>query len=180
MSDIMIFEADAHQVKVRLEGETLWITQAQMAELFDVQKAAVSKHLKNIYASGELEQEATVSKMETVREEGRRTVTVASMKGETHLASLVLESHGGQSKRFDLGCALPILCGAEQMNPKASALLKSQYRNPQGAASRLRDALANDLWGRVPVSTAGPTGEWRSAGQAVARDRTDPGSVSGK
>ena len=75
MSDIVIFEAEAQQVEVRLEGETLWITQAQMAELFDVQKAAVSKHLKNIYASGELEQEATVSKMETVRKEGRRTVT---------------------------------------------------------------------------------------------------------
>lgn len=74
MSDIIIFEADAQQVEVRLEGETLWITQAQMAELFEVQKAAVSKHLKNIYASGELDQEATVSKMETVRKEGGRTV----------------------------------------------------------------------------------------------------------
>lgn len=74
MSDIIIFDVDAQQVEVRLEGETLWITQTQMAELFEVQKAAVSKHLKNIYASGELDQEATVSKMETVRKEGGRTV----------------------------------------------------------------------------------------------------------
>lgn len=74
MSDIIIFAVDAQQVEVRLEGETLWITQMQMAELFEVQKAAVSKHLKNIYASGELDQEATVSKMETVRKEGGRTV----------------------------------------------------------------------------------------------------------
>jgi len=74
MSDIIIFAADAQQVEVRLEGETLWITQTQMAELFEVQKAAVSKHLKNIYASGELNQEATVSKMETVRKEGGRTI----------------------------------------------------------------------------------------------------------
>lgn len=74
MSDIIIFEAATQQVEVRLEGETLWITQAQMAELFEVQKAAVSKHLKNIYASGELDQDATVSKMETVRKEGGRTV----------------------------------------------------------------------------------------------------------
>ena len=75
MSDIIIFETNAQQVEVRLEGESLWITQAQMAELFEVQKAAVSKHLKNIYASGELEQAATVSKMETVRKEGGRTTT---------------------------------------------------------------------------------------------------------
>ena len=38
MSDIIIFEADAQQVEVRLEGETLWITQAQLAALFEVQK----------------------------------------------------------------------------------------------------------------------------------------------
>lgn len=75
MSDIVIFESDAHRVEVRLDAETVWLTQAQMAELFDVQKAAVSKHLKNIFASGELEQAATVSKMETVQREGLRTVT---------------------------------------------------------------------------------------------------------
>lgn len=75
MSNIVIFEGEAHRVEVRLEGETLWLTQAQMAQLFDVQKAAVSKHLKNIFASGELEPAATVSKMETVQREGRRTVT---------------------------------------------------------------------------------------------------------
>ena len=44
------------------------------AALFDVQKAAVSKHLKNIYVSGELAQEATVSKMETVQQEGARKI----------------------------------------------------------------------------------------------------------
>lgn len=67
MSDIVIFEAEAQQVEVRLEGEILWITQAQMAELFEVRQAAVSKRPKNIYSSGKLEQEATVSKLETVR-----------------------------------------------------------------------------------------------------------------
>ena len=54
MNEIMFFEADSHQVEVRLEGETLWVTQSQLAKLFDVQKAAISKHLKNIYVSGEL------------------------------------------------------------------------------------------------------------------------------
>ena len=75
MSDIVIFESDTQRVEVRLDAETVWLTQAQMAELFDVQKAAISKHLKNIFASGELEQAATVSKMETVQREGLRTVT---------------------------------------------------------------------------------------------------------
>ena len=63
------------QLEVALEQDTVWLTQAQMAALFDVQKAAVSKHLKNIYVSGELAQKATVSKMETVQQEGARKVT---------------------------------------------------------------------------------------------------------
>lgn len=61
-------------VQVRYSNETLWMTQAAMAELFDIQKAAVSKHLSNIYADGELDKSATVSKMETVQVEGERRV----------------------------------------------------------------------------------------------------------
>jgi hypothetical protein len=48
----------------------LWLTQAKMAELFEVQKAAISKHLKNIFTSGELQEEAVVSKMETTAADG--------------------------------------------------------------------------------------------------------------
>ena len=61
-------------VQVRYSNETLWMTQSAMAELFDIQKAAVSKHLSNIYADGELDKSATVSKMETVQVEGERRV----------------------------------------------------------------------------------------------------------
>jgi len=52
---------------VRLENETVWLTQLKIAELFGVQKAAISKHVRNIFASGELVRDATVSKMETVQ-----------------------------------------------------------------------------------------------------------------
>jgi len=62
------------RIDVRLHDETLWLSQKQMAELFGVNVPAISKHLKNIYDSGELQPEATVSKMETVRNEGGRDV----------------------------------------------------------------------------------------------------------
>lgn len=75
MSEIVIFEVSAKQVEVHLKGDSLWLTQNQMADLFDVQKSAISKHLKNIFESGELEPAATVSKMETVQTEGQRVVT---------------------------------------------------------------------------------------------------------
>ncbi len=59
---------------VFFEQDNFWLTQRTISELFGVEKAAISKHLKNIYASNELHQEATVSKMETVQIEGGRAI----------------------------------------------------------------------------------------------------------
>ena len=57
-----------------MEDETVWLTQAQIAELFGTEVPAISKHIRNIIRNGELEKEATVSKMEIVRLEGSRKV----------------------------------------------------------------------------------------------------------
>jgi len=62
-------------VNVRFENETFWLTQKAIAELFNVQVPAITKHLKNIFEEEELVYEATVSKMEIVQEEGNRQVT---------------------------------------------------------------------------------------------------------
>ena len=74
-NEIVVYQPDETiRLAVRLENETVWLTQSKIAELFGVQKAAISKHLRNIFTSGELVREATVSKMETVQVEGSRTV----------------------------------------------------------------------------------------------------------
>jgi DNA helicase-2/ATP-dependent DNA helicase PcrA len=62
--------------------------------------------------------------------------TVASMKGETHVASLVLESYGGASRRFDLQMALPFLAGIGKEFNKCTATQKLQMRNLYVAMSR--------------------------------------------
>jgi hypothetical protein len=62
------------KVEVLLSNETIWLTQKRMAELFGVGVAAISKHLDNIYESGELQREATLSVLETVQQEGSRQV----------------------------------------------------------------------------------------------------------
>ncbi len=62
------------KVEVFLQNETLWLTQKAMSQLFDVGVPAIAKHLANIYESGELQQEATISILETVQQEGKRTV----------------------------------------------------------------------------------------------------------
>ena len=55
------------QLEVRLEEESVWLTQAQIAVLFGTEVPAISKHIRNIYQSEELKWVATVSKMEIVR-----------------------------------------------------------------------------------------------------------------
>ena len=77
-NQIVVYQPnDTVRLDVRLENETVWLTQLKIAELFGVQKAAISKHVKNIFASGELARDATVSKLETVQTEGGRTVVRA-------------------------------------------------------------------------------------------------------
>lgn len=65
----------AVKVKAIIKDETLWMTQTALAELFDVQKPAISKHLKNIFDKGELQEMAVVSKMETTAADGKRYQT---------------------------------------------------------------------------------------------------------
>lgn len=61
-------------VNVVVKDENLWLTQKAMAELFDVNVPAISKHLQNIFDEGELDRDSTVSKMEIVQDEGGRAV----------------------------------------------------------------------------------------------------------
>ena len=63
-----------NEINAVVKDETIWLTQKAMAELFDVGVPAVSKHLSNIFEDGELDESSTVSKMETVQNEGTRTV----------------------------------------------------------------------------------------------------------
>ena len=75
--EILFYKTENGEVRVEilLFQENLWLTQAKMAELFEVQKAAISKHLKNIFESGELSEDSVVSKMETTAADGKRYQT---------------------------------------------------------------------------------------------------------
>lgn len=74
--EILLYSDDNGKefINVVFEDETFWLTQKAMAELFDVNVPAVSKHLQNIYEENELTRDATISKMETVQQEGERQV----------------------------------------------------------------------------------------------------------
>ena len=62
------------QIDVRMENETVWLTQAQMAELFQTDRTSVVRHINNIYRVEELERESTCAKFAQVQIEGKRTV----------------------------------------------------------------------------------------------------------
>ena len=63
------------RLEVRMENETVWLTQSQICELFDCGKSNVSYHLKTIFSTNELDEAATVQKIRTVRQEGGRRIT---------------------------------------------------------------------------------------------------------
>lgn len=76
-NQIIIYEGEdgMSHIDVRFEGETAWLTQAQLVELFESSKANISEHIKNIYTEKELTSEATVRKFRTVQKEGGREVS---------------------------------------------------------------------------------------------------------
>ena len=75
-SKILIYQTDdGHtQIDVRLENDTVWLTQTQMADLFKSSRTNIIEHIQNIYTDGELNEKSTCRKIRQVRQEGKRTV----------------------------------------------------------------------------------------------------------
>ena len=74
--EIVVYESPDGEVSVdvRLEQETVWLTQRQLAEVFDTSTDNIGLHLKNVYSSGELEEKATTENFSVVQTEGKRRV----------------------------------------------------------------------------------------------------------
>ena len=72
-SSILIYQTEDGQTKIqtRLEDETVWLTQAQLCELFQKSKSTISEHIKNIFSEGELEESSVVRKFRTTAEDGK-------------------------------------------------------------------------------------------------------------
>ncbi|MEA2077567.1 MAG: RhuM family protein [Candidatus Marinimicrobia bacterium] len=75
-NEIILYQSDElpSRIEVRVEENTVWLTQAQIVTLFDSSKANISEHIKHIFQTGELIKEGTVRKIRTVQKEGNRTV----------------------------------------------------------------------------------------------------------
>ncbi|MBR4663154.1 MAG: virulence RhuM family protein, partial [Lentisphaeria bacterium] len=75
-SQFLIYQSEDGRIKldVRFQNDTVWLTQAMIAELFQTSIPNVSMHIRSVYEDGELNREATVKKFLTVRQEGSRQV----------------------------------------------------------------------------------------------------------
>ena len=76
-SQILLYQMEDgySRIEVRLEDETVWLSQKLLAELFQKDVRTINEHIKNIYAEGELEPEATIRKFRIVQTEGKRQVS---------------------------------------------------------------------------------------------------------
>lgn len=74
--EIIIYQSSDGQTEldVRLEGDSVWLSQAQLSSLFNSDRTSVGRHIRNIYKSGELEENATCAFFAQVQQEGKRTV----------------------------------------------------------------------------------------------------------
>jgi hypothetical protein len=106
MNDIILYttEDGRSQIQLRADQNTVWLTQREMAELFDATKQNISLHLKNIFGDGELEPSATVKESLTVQIEGerevRRPVTLYNLDAILAVGYRVRSPRGVQFRRW--------------------------------------------------------------------------------
>ena len=76
-NEIIIYQSShlSEKLEVIIEEDTIWLTQAQIVTLFDSSKANISEHIKHIFQTNELDKNATVRKIRTVRKEGNRMIS---------------------------------------------------------------------------------------------------------
>jgi len=74
MSEIVIYDDGNVELKTVVEGETIWLNQKQLCELFGRDKSVISRHINNVFKSNELEKHAVVAKNATVQREGKNCI----------------------------------------------------------------------------------------------------------
>jgi hypothetical protein len=134
-SEIILYQTEDGRTRVqcRFENETLWLSQALIAELFEKDVRTINEHLVNIYEEGELRREATIRKFRIVRLEGRREVT--REVEHYHLDAILavgfrVRSHRGtQFRQWAIGCLNEFLV-------KGFTIDDERLKNPPGKGQR--------------------------------------------
>ena len=148
--EILIYKSkEGPKLEVRLEEETIWLTLNQIASLFDVQKAAISKHIKNIFNSGELDLDSTVSKMETVQIEGNRRIKrILTYFNLDMIISIGYRVNSQKATQFRIWATKTLkehLIKGYTINEKRLLQTQSHLKELQETISFLQDKSKNEL-----------------------------------
>jgi hypothetical protein len=141
MSDLILYTTDDGQsrIQLRADGQTVWLTQLEMAELFSATKQNISLHLKNLFEEGELDPQATVKESLTVQTEGprevRRTVTIYNLDAILAVGYRVRSTRGMQFRRW----ATTVL--SEYLR-KGFVMDDERLKNPDGRPDYFDEMLA--------------------------------------
>ena len=141
MNELILYttEDGRSEIKLRAEQQTVWLTQLEMAELFDATKQNISLHLKNLFADGELDPAATVKDSLTVQAEGarqvQRKVTLYNLDAILAVGYRVRSPRGVQFRRW----ASTVLKGYLL---KGFALDDERLKNPDGRPDHFDEMLA--------------------------------------
>ena len=141
MTDLILYttEDGRSQIKLRAQEQTVWLTQLEMAELFDATKQNISLHLKNIFEDGELDPAATVKESLTVQTEGsrqvQRPVTLYHLDAILAVGYRVRSPRGVQFRRW----ASTVL---KEYLTKGFVMDDERLKNPDGRPDYFDEMLA--------------------------------------
>jgi len=141
MSGLILYTSEdgASRIQLRADGQTVWLTQAEMAELFDVSVDNISLHLKNIFADKELEPERTTEGSSVVQREGgrevRRPVTLYSLDAILAVGYRVRSPRGVQFRRWASTALKEYLL-------KGFVMDDERLKNPDGRPDHFDEMLA--------------------------------------
>lgn len=141
MNDLILYttEDGRSQIKLRAQEQTVWLTQLEMAELFDATKQNISLHLKNVFEDGELDPAATVKESLTVQIEGsrkvQRPVTLYNLDAILAVGYRVRSPRGVQFRRW----ASTIL---KEYLAKGFVMDDERLKNPDGRPDYFDEMLA--------------------------------------
>lgn len=149
--EIVIYTSDDGKVSLdtKLENNTIWLTQKDMAELFGVKIPAINKHLMNIYKEGELNQDATVSILEIVQKEGNRSVkrqkTFYNLDAIISVGYRVNSSRATQFRIWATNVLKEYLIKGYTINEKALKDKQEKIQTLQTTVSLLSRSLTNQI-----------------------------------
>mgnify|MGYP000992923411 FL=1 len=165
MNELILYttEDGRSRIQLRADRNTVWLTQLEMAELFDATKQNISLHLKNIFEDGELEPSATVKESLTVQIEGarevRRPVTLYNLDAILAVGYRVRSPRGVQFRRW----ASTVL---KEYLLKGFAMDDERLKNPDG-----RPDYFDEMLERIRGIRASEKRFYQKIGRASCRER---------